>query len=68
MDFELCRTRHLSRREGGRSDVDREKQLGVGHWHTGDEFDRWFYEDSGFEDDVLHIRLERIPESFRGLV
>ena len=32
-----------------------------------EEFERWFYEDSGFEEDGIHIGLERIPESWRGL-
>jgi hypothetical protein len=69
MDFELCRARHLSRRDGARSDADRAKQLGVSYWPAEeDQFERWFYEDSGFEDDGVHIRVERIPESFRGLV
>ena len=33
----------------------------------GDEFERWFYEDSGFENDGIHIVLERIPAGWRGL-
>ena len=27
----------------------------------------WFYGDSGFEEDGVHIKVERIPESWRGL-
>ena len=33
----------------------------------GDEFEHWFYGDSGFEQDGVHIVVERIPESWRGL-
>ncbi len=68
MDYELCRARHrlapgpCLERAGSRAG------LGVSN-RTAEEgdFERWFYEDSGFEDDGVHIAVERIPESFRGL-
>jgi hypothetical protein len=68
MDFEICRERHRLRRGRAWNKTD----VGAG-WasynRTVDEgeFERWFYEDSGFEDDGVHIVVERIPESWRGL-
>jgi hypothetical protein len=68
MDFEICRERHRGRRDRAWNEND----LGEG-WASynrtveGDEFDGWFYGDSGFEQDGVHIEVERIPESWRGL-
>ncbi len=31
------------------------------------EYERWFYEDSGFEEAGIHITLEPIPASWKGL-
>ncbi len=68
MDYEICRARHLSRRDRAWSELDRDRGLGVGNSPTEEgTFGRWFYEDSGFEDDGVQIAVERIPESFRGL-
>jgi hypothetical protein len=68
MDHEICRARHTSRKDRVWSDVDRREGTGVHNWPVEeDEFEHWFYEDSGFEDDGVRIRVERIPESFRGL-
>ena len=68
MDYEICRARHLSRMDDAWSELDREEVLSVSKWPAaGGDFERWFYEDSGFEDDGVHIAVERIPESFRGL-
>jgi hypothetical protein len=68
MDFELCRARHLSRKDRPWSEVDRRGGFGVNNWPTEeDEFERWFYENSGFEDDGVRIVVERIPESWKGL-
>ena len=69
MDFEICRERHRGRRsrDWAKTDVD----AGWASYNrTVDEgeFERWFYEDSGFEDDGVHIAVERIPERFRGLI
>ncbi len=68
MDFEICRERHRGRRARAWNETD----LGEG-WAAynrtveGNEFENWFYGDSGFEEDGVHIRVERIPESWRGL-
>ena len=68
MDFEVCRARHLSRKGRLWSELDREKGHGVTNWPTEeDDFESWFYTDSGFEQDGVHIQVERIPESWRGL-
>jgi hypothetical protein len=68
MDFELCRERHGVRRNRAwnRLDLDREW---ASYNRTTEEgmFERWFYEDSGFEDEGVHIVLEPIPASWRGL-
>jgi hypothetical protein len=74
MDYEICRARHLSRMDGTSTELDREDGPSVSNW-PGEEGDfgrwfygqRWFYEDSEFEDDDVQIAVERIPESFRGL-
>lgn len=68
MDFEICRERHRGRRDRAWNEAD----VGEG-WASYNrtveegEFDRWFYEDSGFEEDGVHIVVERIPEPWRGL-
>ena len=68
MDFDVCRERHRIRKERPWNEID----LGQG-WASYNrtveerEFERWFYEDSGFEEDGVHIVVERIPESWRGL-
>jgi hypothetical protein len=68
MDFEICRDRHRIRAERAWNETD----VGEG-WasynRTFEEgaFEHWFYEDSGFEDDGVHIAVERIPETWRGL-
>ncbi len=68
MDFELCRQRHLSRQGRAWSELDRREGLGVANWPTGEsEFEHWFYQDSGFQQDGVEMVVERIPESFRGL-
>jgi Glycosyl transferase family 2 len=68
MDFDVCRERHLSRKDRPWSELDREEGFGVNNWPTEEtEFERWFYEQSGFEDDGVQIVIERIPESWKGL-
>ena len=69
MDYEICRERHRIRRDRAWNETDVEQGLGVYNRTVEEgEFERWFYEDSGFEDDGVHIAVERIPERFRGLV
>jgi Glycosyl transferase family 2 len=68
MDFELCRERHLSRQGRPWSELDRKEGLGVANWPTDEsEFEHWFYQDSGFQQDGVEMVVERIPDSFRGL-
>jgi hypothetical protein len=68
LDIDVCRERHAVRRRRGWGERDLEE-----HWAAynriaeGEEFERWFYEDSGFEHNGIHIVLERIPESWRGV-
>ena len=67
MDFEVCRARHRGRRERAwnKPDLD-ESWAAYNRIAEGDEFESWFYGDSGFEEDGVHIGVERIPESWRG--
>jgi hypothetical protein len=75
MDYEICRARHLSRMDGGSTELDRESGRIVSNWPSEErDFERWFYEErwfhedsEGFDGDAVHIAVERIPESFRGL-
>jgi Glycosyl transferase family 2 len=68
MDFDLCRERHGVRRERAWNGLDLDEGWASYNRTTEEgEFERWFYEDSGFEDEGIHIVLERIPEDWRGL-
>lgn len=68
MDYELCRERHRARlaRDWNRRDLEQ-------GWATynriveDEAFERWFYEDSSFEEKGIRIVLEQIPASWRGL-
>lgn len=68
MDYDVCLERHRMRRRRAWNESD----LSAG-WATHnrvvdpDEFERWFYEDSAFEDAGIRIAVERIPPSWRGL-
>lgn len=69
MDFEICLDRHRERqnREFARTDLD----VGRGYQNRiveESDFERWFYEDSCFEDDGVHIEPEPIPDTWRSLV
>jgi hypothetical protein len=68
LDIEVCRERHAIRqqRSWGERDLD-ENWAAYNRIAAGSEFEHWFYEDSGFEDDGIHIVLERIPKGWRGL-
>jgi hypothetical protein len=68
LDIDICRARHRIRqqRAWGQRDLE-ESWAAYNRIADGDDFERWFYEDSGFEDDGIHIVLERIPEHWRGL-
>lgn len=68
MDYEICRDRQ--RQRVGRAWDDRDLARGWGDYNrlaAEDEYERWFYEDSGFEEAGIHIVLERIPASWRSL-
>jgi lipopolysaccharide biosynthesis glycosyltransferase len=67
MDYAICRERHRHRR--AREWNQRDVAYGWANHNLlaeGEEFDRWFYEDSSFEG--ISIELERIPARWRGLV
>ncbi|MGA8219525.1 MAG: glycosyltransferase family 2 protein [Solirubrobacterales bacterium] len=69
MDFEICRERHRTRKDRAWNETDVAEGWAAYNRTVDDgEFERWFYEDSGFEEDGVHIVVERIPDSFRGLV
>ena len=66
MDFDLCLARHRIRSQRLWADRDTNR---AGRSTTGSpttrRSERWFYEDSGFEN--FEIKPERIPHSWRGL-
>lgn len=67
MDYAICRERHRHRR--AREWNERDVTYGWANHNLiveGEEFDRWFYEDSAFEG--IPIELEPIPPRWRGLV
>jgi hypothetical protein len=69
MDYDLCRSRHSDRAR--RSWNERDLDQGWADYNRidrGDSFDRWFLTSSGFESEGIEIVLERIPESWRGVV
>ena len=69
MDYELCRARHSdrARRPWNDRDLD-EGWAGYNRVDAGEEFERWFLTDSGFEGEGIHIVCEPIPASWKGLV
>jgi Glycosyl transferase family 2 len=68
MDFDICRERHGVRkvRDWNRLDLD-EGWAKYNRTTEEGEFGRWFYEDTGFEHQGIHIVLEPIPASWRGV-
>ena len=69
MDFEICRARHAARAQRPWNDRDLERRWAIyNRVADGAAFERWFYADSGFEDEGIHIALERIPRHWRGVV
>jgi hypothetical protein len=66
MDYDICMERHRLRSRRGWAKKDRSEGWAAHNRITaGEEFQRWFYEDSCFEG--LEIQPERIPASWRGL-
>ena len=69
MDYEMCRSRHATRatRAWNRRDVEK-RWAAYNRISESEEFRTWFHTDSGFEDQGIHILLERIPQRWRGVV
>lgn len=66
MDYELCRARHMVREKRAWNERDLEAGWASHNRLTsGDEFDRWFNEDSGFS--LIPIELEQIRPNWRGV-
>ena len=64
MDFQLCLERHRTRSAKPWAERDERKRWAIHNRITEeDQFARWFYEDSCFEN--LEIKPERIPERWR---
>ncbi len=68
MDFDLGYARRQDRaaRPWAEADVSREMASDHRALEAAD-YERWFYEDSGFEQAGIHIVLEPIPQSWKGL-
>jgi hypothetical protein len=71
MDYELCRARHLVRRRKPWAELDGREGWAVHNQFADDtEFDRWFYEETGFVGagfDHFRLQLEEIEPMWRGL-
>jgi hypothetical protein len=66
LDYELCRARHQYRSEVKWSAKDVDSRYGYqNRIAAGDEFERWFYGDSGTH---LPLELEPIPDEWRGVI
>jgi Glycosyl transferase family 2 len=68
MDFEICRQRHEVRKNRSWNEQDLAEGW-ASHNRTveGGEFERWFYTETGLEAAGVHMVVEEIPESWRGL-
>ena len=68
LDYAACFARHRGR-VGDRSDRDVEAGHG-GHLLADDEqeFSRWFYEQTAFDEYGIHLEIEPIPRRWRSLV
>jgi hypothetical protein len=65
VDYEICRERHRTRSQRPWADRDAREGWAIHNQIEDDHgFERWFYEDSCFED--IEIRLEEIPATWRG--
>jgi glycosyl transferase family 2 len=66
MDYDICLARHRNRRAKPWAEHDARAGWALHNRITDEaEFERWFYEDSCFED--FEIKPERIPPSWRGV-
>jgi hypothetical protein len=71
MDYWICLERHRTRRRKAWAEHDARERWAI-HNRIVDEteFERWFYEDSGFRgfEDVYRIEVEEIDPMWRGLL
>ena len=66
MDYDICRERHRTRRHKPWADRDEEQGWAVHNQIAdGEEFERWFYTETGFEAFGYEIRPEEIPATWR---
>jgi hypothetical protein len=69
MDYAICLERHHQRLERRWDERDLEEGWGVHNRVVEErEFERWFYEDSCFEEAGIHVDPEPIPAAWRGLL
>jgi hypothetical protein len=69
MDYDLCLARHRTRRRKAWNELD-DRERWATHNRIVDEgeFERWFYEDSGFVGfDTFEMQIEEIQPMWRGL-
>jgi glycosyl transferase family 2 len=66
VDYEICRERHRTRSRRAWAERDAVEGWAIHNRIVADaDFERWFYEDSCFDD--IEIRLEEIPANWRGV-
>jgi hypothetical protein len=66
MDYEICQARHRLRSRLRWSELDIDAGWGAHNLITDDsEFERWFYEDSCFEQLEIRIEIEPVPDIWR---
>jgi hypothetical protein len=69
MDYDICLERHRTRRRRPWADVDAREQWAIHNRITEEaEFERWFYEATGFEGFMgYQMKVEEISPLWRGL-
>ena len=68
MDYDICLARQQQRARRRWDERDVERRWGDYNQLLDEaEYERWFYEDSGFEEAGISIVCEPIPSSWRGL-
>ena len=69
MDYEVCRARHAGRARRRWNDEDLDAGWAAyNRIDAGDDFDRWYFGETGFESEGIEMVLERVPERWRGVV
>ena len=68
MDYDLClaRQQERARRLWDARDV-AERWGSYNQVEAEHDYEHWFYEETGFDDAGIHMVLERIPQSWRGI-